>query len=532
MKSLPARQPSRFNVNSGSGSCRRDVRYSAFLFTCILLTLLFGVPPQECSGADTSRWPACDTSAVSQKISFVHVSDIHANYNPAAPDGHSPLAGIKGLAERVRQENPYTVFSNGGDDYEKGSIAEELSHGLTTRLAVQAMEYDVRTIGNHDFAWGLEELLAFSHDPTAAVLASNTQLFAAPEGKNTNTPGWVDYTELTVGCVKIGFFGLVSRPWAENGEQYDGAYYHDHPELQSNFNYIAIARDIIAERRPNVDLLVLVSHLGIHDDIRLAEETQGIDIILGGHTHTTLTQPLQIGTTTIVHTGSHGDSIGRLDLDYNLRDKEIHNSHFVLIPNREGETPVDDVTDQEIKRIIQPYHEAINTAFVRINAAQSAKDMARIAAQAGVAILGCDAAFINPQSAWSERMPGWLTPQDILNIFPVEREPAGGQGSSSLYLIRGTGADMLRARAALPDFAYVGPENIDPAMTYTIALPMAQALRQSHYFGHELGIEPPTPVGEIWEAVVAFGHDQNNAQLALDDKTPAQRRNLIAGLRR
>ena len=476
----------------------------------------------------SSRWPVCDTGAVSQQISFVHVADIHARYNPD-PGGSSPLARIRGFVEQVKRENPYTVFTNAGDDYEKGSIAEELSQGRTTRQVVEAMRYDVRTIGNHDFAWGLDELLAFSHDPVAAVLASNTKMTGNAPGSQ---PGWVDYAELTVGCVKIGFFGLVTRPWNENGEQYDGPFYQKHPELQTDSRYVAITREIIARHRRDVDLLVLVSHLGIYDDIHLAEQTQGIDLILGGHTHTTMTKPLRINKTTIIHPGSHGETIGRFDLDYNLRDKQIAAGHFALVANQDGEVAVDAATDREISRIISPYQDTIRKDFARLDSSQSGKGMALIAARAAVETRKSDAAFVNPQSAWKEGLSGGLTAQDVLDIFPVEREPAGEPGSSSLYLIRETGADLLRTRASLPDFAYWGPEKINPAMIYTVALPKAQALGQKRYFGREIGMTPPRSAGELWEAVVAFGRDRNSANLSLDERGRDRSGELIAALLR
>ena len=511
-----------------SPACK-PLRIKKISLFCLLIVLCSAIP-QGCWGGDrphpSSRWPSCDTDASSQQISFVHVADTHARYNPT-PDGSSPLARIRGYAEQVRAENPYTVFTNAGDDYEKGSIAEELSRGRTTRQVVQAMRYDVRTIGNHDFAWGLEELLAFSHDPVAAVLASNTRMTGNVPGRQ---PGWVDYAELTVGCVKIGFFGLVSKPWNENGEQYDGPFYHNHPELQTDSRYVAITREIIARHRRDVDLLVLVSHLGIYDDISLAEQTQGIDIILGGHTHTTMTESLRINKTTIIHPGSHGETIGRFDLDFNLRDKQMADSHFVLVSNQEGVTPVDETTDREINRIISPYQAAIHADFARLNTSQSGKGMALIAARAAVETLKSDAAFVNPQSAWKGRSPGGLTAQDILDTFPVEREPAGEPGSSSFFLIRGTGAALLQARASLPDFAYWGPEDISPAMTYTVALPKAQAMNQKRYFGREIGMTPPESAGELWEAVVAFGRDRNSANLSLDERGQERNRELIAAL--
>jgi hypothetical protein len=112
----------------------------------------------------------------------------------------------------------------------------------------------------------------------------------------------------------------------------------------------------------------------------------------------------------------------------------------------------------------------------------------------------------------------------------VEREPAGEPGSSSLYLIRATGSDLLQASASLPDFAYWGPENINPAMIYTVALPKPQALGQPRYFGREISIAPPESAGELWEAVVAFGRDRNSANLSLDERNQDRNHELIAVL--
>jgi 2',3'-cyclic-nucleotide 2'-phosphodiesterase (5'-nucleotidase family) len=499
-----------------------------FFFFCISALLFMTPYPAHTADLD-SRWPSCEAGASLQKISFVHISDTHANYNPDH-GGSSPMARIRGFVDQVKKENPYTIFTNAGDDYEKGSIAEELSRGRTTRQVTQAMRYDLRTIGNHDFAWGLDELLQFSQDQHSVVLSTNTKMIPAKEMNEKQQPGWVDYAELTVGCVKIGFFGLVSKPWMETGEQYDGPYYREHPELQTDFDFAPIIKDVIAQHRKKVDLLVLISHLGIHDDIRLAGEQQGLDIILGGHTHTTMTEPLRIGNTVIIHPGSHAENMARLDLDYDLETKQIKSSQFKLVPNREGEVVANKITDEEIKKIISPYQEVIRNNFVRVNASQNPREMAHIAARAAIATLQCDAAFVETRAAIKENKAGWLTRQDILDTFPVEREPAATPGFSSLYQLTVTGADLIYARSVLPDFLYEGPDKIHPASTYTIALPKGLALNNQRYLGRKINLEPPFPSGELWEMVVRFGHDQNNVHLALDEKTPAEQHKLVAAL--
>jgi len=455
------------------------------------------------------RWPGCYAKSRSQTLSFVHVSDVHAHYNPDA-SGSSPLARLKGFYERTRRENPFTLLTNAGDDYEKGSIAEALSRGRTTRQLVQAMGYDVRTLGNHDFAWGLEELLAFSRDPTAIVLATNTRML---DDKSAAKPGWTDYAALEVGCVRIGFFGLVSRPWNERDEAYDGAYF---PELRSDFRHLETAREIIARHRQEVDLLVLVSHLGLDEDIRLAEHTDGIDLILGGHSHSVEPRPVEVKDTLILHVGANLEHIGRLDIDFDVRGRRIRSRAFDLVPNLEEHAPPDPVIAAAVTRVLAPYREELTAEVARIHTHQSKDSMARIAARAAVETLGLDAALVGAHTVWTNWQPGTLTQQAVLDAYRVEREPVGEPGFSSLYRIEVTGAGLRRAWEALADFAYWGPLDIDPDARYTLAIQKPQAFHQSEFFGWEIGNRPPEPATELWEAVVAYGRARARAGLALD----------------
>jgi hypothetical protein len=493
-----------------------------FFSTSIVSSLDRGPDPIVQHGS--LRWPACDKAAGVQTLTFLHVSDVHAHYNPD-DSGSSPLARLRGFYHRTRQENPFTLLTNAGDDYEKGSVAEELSRGRTTRQVVQAMGYDVRTLGNHDFAWGLKELLAFSRDPTAIVLASNIEMI---DEQSDQQPGWTHYAELNPGCVRIGFFGLVSKPWNEQGEQYDGPYF---PELRADFRYVESARKIIGRYRQDVDLLVLISHLGIHEDTRLAEQTAGIDLILGGHSHTLHDRPLKVKDTWILHTGANAEYIGKMDIQYDLRERRIRARDFELVPNRADRIRPDPIVSSTIAGILAPYRDALTTELARVRTPQSKESMARIAARAAVHTLGLDAALVGVHSVWANWHSGGLTQQDVLDAFRVRREPVGQPGVSSLYRVEVTGSALLRARDALADFAYWGPLQIDPGAAYTLALQKPQAFHQAEYFGRAIADRPPEPAAELWEAVVAFGRARTLAGLALDISPSAGEELKLAALR-
>ncbi|WP_239670718.1 metallophosphoesterase [Vibrio variabilis] len=98
-----------------------------------------------------SHGPACDTNADTQTIRFIHVADLHGHFGYR----EQFYSKIKQVHVDALAEDPFTLFTNGGDDYEKGTVAEQLSEGYATLEATQALEFDYRVIGNHDFAWGL-----------------------------------------------------------------------------------------------------------------------------------------------------------------------------------------------------------------------------------------------------------------------------------------------------------------------------------------------------------------------------------------
>ena len=490
-----------------------------WLLPCLGLVLVF-LPATLFSEARTmpqDRWPSCSNQSAIQKISFVHVSDIHARYNPDA-DGSNPMGRIRGYYLQVKRENPFTIFTDAGDDYEKGSVAEELSRGRSTREVVEAMRYDVRTLGNHDFSWGIEEMLRFSHDPAAVVVATNTTMERdSRQPSRYMSPGWIDFTILTVGCAKIGFFGLISRPWNEQDRQYDGLYYPEIPALQTDFHFIDKAREIIARHRQEVDLLVLVSHLGLPDDIALAEQTKGIDLILGGHSHTTMEVPLRVNSTTLVHAGAFGQTFGRIDIDYDVGRKTIVDSSYTLVANRPGNIPEDLATSRMISRILHKYEHQMNETITEVNQDQDKQAMALIAAHAAVVRLKTDAALITIGTVGPEWRQGRLTRQDILDGFKVERQPAGTPGQSSLYVMTVKGADLRYAAAAMTDSVYFGPSVINPMASYSLAIQKAKAFNQRVFLGRIICISSPKPAGELWETVAAYAHDRRDEGLSLDE---------------
>ena len=102
-------------------------------------------------------------------------------------------------------------------------------------------------------------------------------------GNNPSGYGAKDYVETQIGCVKVGFFGLTTWAFDDQDQPLTGDYY---PDMPTDLNFTAVAQAQVAAHRSSVDLLVALTHIGVQEDTVLALSQAGIDVILGGHSHT------------------------------------------------------------------------------------------------------------------------------------------------------------------------------------------------------------------------------------------------------
>lgn len=459
-------------------------------------------------------WPACDEGAATQRLTFVHVNDLHATYTPV--NGVSPLARVRGYYERVRRESPYTLFTNGGDDHEKGSVAELLSGGLSTIEVTQGMQFDVRVIGNHDFAWSLEELLAFTHDEYGDVLLSNVTYTGEP----ASDFGAVPFAIKQVGCLRVGFAGFVSTPWDERDMTIPENFY---PELPANYDFVAQAQAIVDAHRSEVDLLVLLNHIGIGDDTMVARMVPGIDIILSAHSHTLTGSPLVVGDTLIIQTGAFAQFIGRLDIDYDLATHTISDRDYRV--QSVVSAPVSETMEAVVDHVMQTYApNALETIGYTVGSQGSAA-IAQLTALAATEQFSADAAIIETDTVWEPWVTGPLSQQTMANTFKVERERPGTPGFNAVYLVHLTGASLtlLRDGLAAGDWGSVFPTTIDASATYTLAVQKRDAYHPDLYLPAGVTFsDTPTLGSEAWEVLDAYARARTAMCLAIDMDVPLE----------
>ena len=264
-----------------------------------------------------------------KKITILHTNDTHSHIEPikgGRDDGKGGVARRAALIKNIRSSNPNTLLLDCGDIFQGTPYFNYYGGELEIKL-MSMMGYDAATIGNHDFDNGIEGLWAQLPHATFDFVISNYDF------KNTVLDGKTKpYKIMVKDGVRIGMFGL--------GIQLAGLV---SPLMYKETQYLdplMVAQDMVATlKKENCDIIICMSHLGYSyrgekiSDMSLAKKTSGIDLIIGGHTHTFLDQPELVenaaGKITMVNqVGCYGINVGRID--FYMREGHLQTGENVV----------------------------------------------------------------------------------------------------------------------------------------------------------------------------------------------------------
>jgi 5'-nucleotidase len=278
------------------------------------------------------------------RLTILHTNDVHSRLDPFPMDGgkNQGLGGVAARADlikKIRSEEQHVLLLDAGDIFQ-GTPYFNLYKGEPEMKAMAAMNYDAVTMGNHDFDGGLENFatqLQFANFP---VLLCNYDFSATPmESK------YEPYKIFNKGKLKIGVTGLG----IEMKGLVPDALYGNTKYLDPVANLNRTAEKLKKEK--GCDLVICLSHLGYKygpaenkiSDVLLAKETEYVDLIIGGHTHTFLDAPVlaknKNGADILINqVGWAGIILGRLDFEFSkLKGKNLSTSHTLVVGKREGE---------------------------------------------------------------------------------------------------------------------------------------------------------------------------------------------------
>ncbi len=250
---------------------------------------------------------------------LLHTNDTHSQLEPYDSNDkyNANMAGIvrrAALIRQVRDKEPNVLVVDAGD-FVQGTPYFNLFHGEAEIKLMNKVGLDVITLGNHEFDNGIPFLTKMLKKAKFKVIASNYDLSATPLKKLVRPWLIVKKGKLRIGIVSanISPYGLISPA------NFSGMKYLDPYETAEN-------KAAWLKSVKKCNLVICLSHLGLDnkgeapDDIRLAEKTKSIDVIIGGHTHTFMRNPAKkinaVGDTVIINqVGKGGIYVGRMDLD-------------------------------------------------------------------------------------------------------------------------------------------------------------------------------------------------------------------------
>lgn len=332
-----------------------NLKSKSSMNTFILRSLIFTSTLLQCAVYQALPQKGDGLSAGTKKLTIIHTNDLHSRllgyspeseYTPLTTGDDNTIGGFARIAritkyEKYRDSSSVLVLDAG--DFLMGTLFQELepSEGFQLRL-MKEMGYDAVSIGNHEFDFGIKttaEIIRNSAErgKIPAILLANIQ-FSPDPGEDDDLEDLYargiikPYIIVEKSGLRIGLFGILGY------DASDVAPYIKPAKIQDP---IKTARKITNElrSREKVDLVVCLSHSGVTkdakgnwdgEDVKLASKVNGIDIIISGHTHTHLSEPIFVGKTVIVQAGAFGAYAGMLQ--FAVENKQIKFENYKSIP--------------------------------------------------------------------------------------------------------------------------------------------------------------------------------------------------------
>jgi sulfur-oxidizing protein SoxB len=357
-------------------------------------------------------------STPSQFITLLQINDTHGYLEPHVEhfwsgdhaEYHTAggYARIKTIFERIREEQGGAVIAlDNGDTFHGTYVAVE-TQGNALVAPVNALGLDAWT-AHWDFAYGvpaLRELAARLNHPLLAINCYD---------KETGERPFPAYTIVERAGLRVGVIGIAATIIDKTMPA------HFSEGLRFTLGNEELAETIATLReQEGTDLIVVLSHLGFPQDVKIASETGGIDVLLSGHTHNRMERPFTVNGTTIIQSGCHGSFVGRLTLEIGNSAPRVLMHELIAVDETIEPDPEMHALVEAAMRPHRAMLETVvgntTTALNRNTTLESTMDNFLLEAIAEAA--GTEIAFSNGWRYGAPVVPGPVTMNDLWNIIP------------------------------------------------------------------------------------------------------------------
>lgn len=420
------------------------------------------------------------------RLTIIHTSDIHSRlfpyeYTPLLPDkaaglqvGKGPYGGMAKLTYVIKRERARadrSIHIDGGDISQGAPIYNYFS-GEAEFRALAETGVDAMVIANHEFDRGATNVTQqLKKWATFPVLAANYMLDDPSfPGDQLLSTVLKPYTKLNVRGLRVGVIGMGNLSTITSIFQMPNSLGITPLKTRD------VAQFYIDFLRPQVDLIVVVTHLGLEVDQELIQETEGIDVVLGGHNHIVVSPPKEVfdcggvdadqgfvqipdadgnlqkryckpRKVLLMHSGAFAKFVGRLDVDVTDDAKQVNDAYgrdvydpvngFEVVSHQQNLFPIDvDVpADADMTKLLEPYEQALkNLGKLDLLVGYAPADVKRTAPNGGDSQLGnliatsmwlrlgvqTDFSMTNTTGIRADIPKGPVTIEEMFNVFPFD----------------------------------------------------------------------------------------------------------------
>lgn len=368
-----------------------------------------------------------------KRFTILHSNDMHGDFLAEADHGNGEMIGglslLSGYINQVRSQEKNVIYTISGDMVQ-GSIIDSEYKGISTIEIMNYLSPDVASLGNHELDYGLPHLLFLEKMANFPIINANLYI------KKYNKRLMLPYLIKEVDGFDILFIGILTETVLDalKQDQQIGTF------ISLEDAAVEVGRICDVYKNDDIDLTILLTHIGLDSDRQLASLLNpdwGVDMILGGHSHSFMEQPELVNNVLIAQAAVGTDQIGRFDITVDDDTNSIVEWKWELVPIRSDKIQ----PDEQIQQFIDGYKNIVdakyNTLICRFGRKLS-HPMREVETELGNLISDIfaenaelDVAFIGSGSIRSKELGPVVTLGDLKQAFPYD-------DSYSRYLVDGT----------------------------------------------------------------------------------------------
>lgn len=369
-----------------------------------------------------------------KKLTILHSNDLHGDFLAEHVD--EKLVGgvslLSGYINKVRREEKNVLYAIAGDMF-RGSIIDSEYQGLSTIEIMNMLSPDIVTIGNHETDYGIGQLLFLEKCAKFPIVNANLHI------RTNNARLFNPCKIIRIDGMKVLFIGILTEEVISQtkNDGMIGSLIDVEDAAQ------AIAKICNTYNSIDIDFTVLLTHIGFEEDKKLAsllDESLGVDVIIGGHSHTIIEEPCIVNNILIVQAGTGTNQIGRFDLVVDTDNNCVESYKWQLIPINNYNCPV----DTEILNLIYSYKSETDFKYQRVVTRLSRElthpcrtqetELGNLLADALVESLNIDIAFLGSGSIRNTKLGPIVMYQDLMECLPYD---------DPIYLLEVTGEELM-----------------------------------------------------------------------------------------